>query len=144
MNLSGTFALFSNFEANHDTRVELCLAMAAVGGLYCTAYAHMKVAKMLFNDARRLLLEQYLQQISIDFSTSLSFSKTFILLEIYGLCSGDKRAYEFIEVFHANRGMVSHTYGFNTSTNASFRRGFDTATRCDVMSKSLPDLMGKK
>lgn len=26
----------------------------------------------------------------------------FILLELYGLCSGDKRSYEFVEAFHGN------------------------------------------
>lgn len=101
--ISSTFALFSDFEANRDTRVELCLAMAAVGGLYCTAPAGIKVAKMLFNDSRRLLLERYLQDDSMPFDPALSFAKTFILLEIYGLCSGDKRAYEFNEVFHGSK-----------------------------------------
>jgi hypothetical protein len=31
----------------------------------------------------------------------------FILLEIYGLCSGDKRSYEFVEVFHGDLMEVS-------------------------------------
>ncbi|KAI1652744.1 hypothetical protein F4813DRAFT_376963 [Daldinia decipiens] len=101
--ITSTFSIFSDFEANHDTRVELCLAMAAVGGLYCTAYGSMKVAKMLFNDSRRLLYEKYHLEDPIDFDTLLSIAKTFILLEIYELCSGDKRAYEFIEVFHASK-----------------------------------------
>ena len=101
--ISTTFAVFSDFEANHDTRTELCLAMAAVGGLYCTAHAGTEVAKMLFNDARRLLLEEYLLRSSLSFDEAASFTETFILLEIYGLCSGDKRAYEFIEVFHASK-----------------------------------------
>ncbi|KAI8961159.1 hypothetical protein F5Y11DRAFT_327507 [Daldinia sp. FL1419] len=102
--ISSTFSIFSDFEANYDTRVELCLAMAAVGGLYSTAYASIKVAKMLFNDSRRLLLEQYLlSEVPTDFGTALSVAKTFVLIEIYMLCSGDKRAYEFIEVFHASK-----------------------------------------
>ncbi|SPO04334.1 uncharacterized protein DNG_07018 [Cephalotrichum gorgonifer] len=101
--ISSTFAIFSDFEANSDTRAELWLAMAAVGGLYCTVYSGTNVAKMLFNDSRRLLLEQYLQGDSMSFDTTLSFAKTFILLEIYGLCSGDKRAYEFVEVFHGSK-----------------------------------------
>ncbi|KAI0105868.1 hypothetical protein F4814DRAFT_77179 [Daldinia grandis] len=101
--ISSTFAIFSDFEANYDTPVELCLAMAAVGGLYCTAYASMKVAKMLFNDSRRLLFEKYLPEDPVGFDTLLSIAKTFVLLEIYELCSGDKRAYEFIEVFHASK-----------------------------------------
>lgn len=103
LHISGTFAIFSDFEANDDTRAELFLAMAAVGALYCTTEGGTKIAKKLFNDSRRLLLEEYLRQASPSFDDSLSFAKTFILLEIYGLCSGDKRAYEFIEVFHASK-----------------------------------------
>ena len=101
--ISSTFAIFADFEVDHDTRIELCLAAAAVGGLYCTAPASARVTKMLFNDSRRLLLEEYTQSGALSFDTSLSFAKTFILLEIYGLCSGDKRAFEFIEVFHASK-----------------------------------------
>ncbi|KAH8815294.1 hypothetical protein F5884DRAFT_172896 [Xylogone sp. PMI_703] len=101
--ISSTFTIFNDFEVNHNTRVELYLAMAAVGGLYCTAHASIKVAKKLYNDSRRLLLEAYLQSTSPAFDESLSFAKTFILLEMYGLCTGDKRAYEFIEVFHASK-----------------------------------------
>lgn len=102
--ISSTFSIFSDFQADSDTAVELCLAMCSVGGLYCTAYAGVKFAKMLFNDARRLLLERYLlNKDTPSFDASLSFAKTFVLLEIYGLCSGDKRAYEFIEVFHGSK-----------------------------------------
>ena len=101
--LSTTFAVFSDFEAGDDTRVELCLAMAAIGGLCCTTSGSAKVAKMLFNDSRRLMLEDHLLDTNPSFEDSLSFAKTFILLELYGLCSGDKRAYEFMEVFHGNK-----------------------------------------
>lgn len=110
--LSTTFAVFSDFEADHNTRVELCLAMAAIGGLYCTTSGSAKVAKMLFNDSRRLMLEDHLLDANPSFEDSLSFAKTFILLELYGLCSGDKRAYEFMEVFHGNK-VHAMTYCLN-------------------------------
>jgi len=32
----------------------------------------------------------------------LVVAKTFVLLALYGLCSGDKRSFEFVEVFHGN------------------------------------------
>jgi hypothetical protein len=32
---------------------------------------------------------------------SCAYQVQFILLEVYGLCSGDKRSYEFVEAFHA-------------------------------------------
>ncbi|CAM1509685.1 Fc.00g000200.m01.CDS01 [Cosmosporella sp. VM-42] len=103
MHIASTFAIFADFEAGEETRVELCLAMAAVGGLYCTVPDSTKIAKMLFNDSRRLMLEDYLQHSCPSFGEYLSIAKTFILLEIYGLCSGDKRAYEFMEVFHGSK-----------------------------------------
>ncbi|KAH8887261.1 hypothetical protein GQ53DRAFT_827428 [Thozetella sp. PMI_491] len=101
--LSTTFGIFADFDMSCPTEVELCLAMAAVGGLYCTAPGRAKVAQMLYNDARRLLLEKYLLNTFRSFEEALKFAKTFILLEIYGLCSGDKRAYEFMEVFHGSK-----------------------------------------
>ena len=100
--LSSTFAIFSTFEAITGMKEELCLAMASVGGLFCTVQGSTKIAKKLYNDARRLLLESVMQISPPSFSTSLSSAKTFILLEIYGICSGDKRSYEFVEAFHAN------------------------------------------
>ncbi|KAB5540295.1 hypothetical protein GE09DRAFT_1245326 [Coniochaeta sp. 2T2.1] len=101
--ISSTFSIFADFEAGPDTCVELFLAMAAVGGLYCKEPDSTKIAKMLFNDARRLMLEEYLQHKEYTFDEYLSFAKTFVLLEVYGLCSGDKRAYEFMEVFHGSK-----------------------------------------
>jgi hypothetical protein len=105
--IGSTFAIFADFEASSVTRVDLCLAMAAVGGLYCMAPNSTKIAKMLFNDARRLMLEDYLQHNDHTFDDYLSFTKTFILLELYGLCSGDKRAYEFMEVFHGTKLLAA-------------------------------------
>jgi hypothetical protein len=101
--ISSTFSIFSDFEAKEDTQVELCLAMASVGGLYCRLPGSTEVAKKLFHDARRLLLDKYLQTSSQSFNLLLSFAKTFILLELYGLCSGNKRAFEFYEAFHATK-----------------------------------------
>lgn len=101
--ISSSFAIFSDFEVTPETPVELCLAMSAVGGLYCSAEGGTKVAKKLFNDSRRMFLEYNLPKSSSTFEESLSFAKTFILLEIYGLCGGDKRAFEFVEVFHASK-----------------------------------------
>ena len=98
--ISPTFAIFSNFEATSDTSNELCLAMAAVGALFSTAEGNIAVAKALYNDARRIHLEQTLRIEPHSFRSKLDCAKTFILLEIYGICSGDKRSYEFWEAFH--------------------------------------------
>ena len=74
--------------------------MAAVGALFSTAEGNMAVAKALYNDARRMHLEQILRTERHPSRSSLDSAKTFILLEIYGLCSGDKRSFEFWEAFH--------------------------------------------
>lgn len=51
---------FSLFEATNTTgcknRPAYILAMAAVGGLFCTVPGSSEVAKSMYNDARRLLL----------------------------------------------------------------------------------------
>lgn len=99
--LSSTFRLFATFQVTDDTRAELYLAMASVGGLFCAVPGSAEVAKKLYNDARQLLLETALEA-ALSYDASLSAAKTFILLEIYGLCSGDKRSYEFVEAFHSN------------------------------------------
>lgn len=98
--ISPTFTIFSNFEATSDTSRELCLAMAAVGALFSTAEGNMAVAKALYNDARRMHLEQTFRTEPRPPRSRSDSAKTFILLEIYGLCSGDKRSFEFWEAFH--------------------------------------------
>ena len=55
--LATTFAVFADFEANAETSEELCLVMAAVGGLFCEVPGSTKIAKSLYNDSRRILLE---------------------------------------------------------------------------------------
>ncbi|CRG82906.1 hypothetical protein PISL3812_00253 [Talaromyces islandicus] len=99
--LASTFPLYAGFQANEDTSHELCLAMAAVGGLFASVDGSANVAKALYNDARRIHLEKFFRDSRPpSLETSLNSLKTFILLEIYGLCSGDKRSYEFVEAFH--------------------------------------------
>lgn len=51
--LSTTFPCFRNFRIYRDTRQELYLAMAAVGGLYCDVPGSTKVAKWYYYNARR-------------------------------------------------------------------------------------------
>lgn len=99
--LATTFGIYANFEATVDTSHELCLAMAAVGGLFSSVEASTTVAKALYNDARRIHLETTISRPrGLIFTAALSRVKTFILLTIYGICSGDKRSYEFAEVHH--------------------------------------------
>ena len=102
--LSATFKTFSTFEATSETSPELCLAMASVGALFSAVDGGTRIAKALYNDARRLHLETALRR-DLDnstFESCLGSAKTFFLLEIYGICSGDKRSHEFVEAFHYN------------------------------------------
>ncbi|KEF61798.1 uncharacterized protein A1O9_03368 [Exophiala aquamarina CBS 119918] len=99
--LSSTFAIFSDFEVLPDTKEELCLAMAAVGGLFCTVSESAKVARKLYNDARRMQLEAMIPPKPTYFRAAMDRAKTSILLEIYGICSGDKRSYELTEAYHS-------------------------------------------
>jgi hypothetical protein len=98
--LADSFPVFASFQAAFTTKVELFLAMAAVGALYCTVPGSMKIARSLYHDARRLLLETYFSTPGSKNDESWTHAMTFILLEIYGLCSGNKRSYEFTEVWH--------------------------------------------
>ena len=98
--LADSFSVFAYFEAMPGMRQELCLAMAAVGGLFCSVEGSNKIAKALYNDARRMLLASFYMDNKHSFNAAMTASMTSILLEIYGMCSGDKRTYELAEAFH--------------------------------------------
>ncbi|KAK5227824.1 hypothetical protein LTR47_008395 [Exophiala xenobiotica] len=102
-----TVSLFKDPALSRKNRAEYTLAAAATGGLFCTVPGSAEVAKSMYNDARRLLLASFsvrntLDDLSTTPEDKLATVKTFILLELYGLCSGDKRSYEFVEAFHGN------------------------------------------
>ena len=61
-----------------------------------------RVAKTLYNDARRMHLETFFRSEYTSFRAALDSTKTFVLLALYGICSGDKRSYEFFEAWHAS------------------------------------------
>lgn len=105
--LATTFTLYADYTANHDSNHELCLAMAALGGLFVDAECAMTVTKILYNDARRLHFENFhLRAFTSSYKAALDCMKTFILLALYGICSGDKRSYEFTEAFHVSMIQV--------------------------------------
>lgn len=99
--LSTTFGIYADFEAGESTAHELCLAMAALGGLFSSVDGSVTMAKSLYNDARRIHFEKTNSQPQpSSFKQALEIVKTHILLAVYGICSGDKRSYEFTEAFH--------------------------------------------
>lgn len=54
-NVSKVFKLFRDVELTTSARPEYVLAMAAVGGLYCTTKGSFDFSKSMYNDSRRLL-----------------------------------------------------------------------------------------
>ncbi|KAK0261966.1 hypothetical protein LTR35_017765 [Friedmanniomyces endolithicus] len=81
------FPVFENFQVEEGTTDALYVAIAAVGGVYCNVENSFHLAKVMFNDARRWI--------------------QFVLLEIYGIVSGDKRSFDFADVFHTDLLQVT-------------------------------------
>ncbi|KAK5049018.1 hypothetical protein LTR84_005440 [Exophiala bonariae] len=100
--LYSTFSIFTNFEVSKKTSLQLCLSMAAFGALFSTAEGSEAVSMSLYSDARHLQMETYIRDGFDSFTTAANAAKTYLLLEIYGICSGNKRMYEFCEAFHYN------------------------------------------
>lgn len=94
------------------------LAMAAVGGLFCDLPGRFRVVNAMYNDSRRILLHKAHRKGFLQLGDKLCAVRVFILLEIYGLCSGDKRSFEFVEVFHSR--MLFHLQDFKTTLAEKF------------------------
>ncbi|KAK5689348.1 hypothetical protein LTR97_012912 [Elasticomyces elasticus] len=110
--LGPTFELFARYEAQNDSESELCLAMAAIGALYLGVECGTTLSKALYNDARRLHFQRFhSSNLQPSFATASATLETFILLSIYGICSGDKRSYEFVEAFHSSMLQALKHYG---------------------------------
>ncbi|KAJ4154904.1 hypothetical protein LMH87_000175 [Akanthomyces muscarius] len=112
-----TFALFEELDPSGAANSSYCMAMAAVGGLFCSTQGSYNVARSLYNDSRRILLTRVNCTLhcsdpnsALDPTTALREAKTFILLEIYGLCSGDRRSFEFSEAMHDDTTWAVRRY----------------------------------
>ena len=55
--LGRTFTFLESFAVQENTRPELYLAVAAIGGLFCQVTGSYKVAEAMYHDSRRLLHE---------------------------------------------------------------------------------------
>ena len=53
--VSSTLAFLKGFTVSTDTRAELYLAVAAIGGLFCQVPGSYSVAEAMYHDSRRLL-----------------------------------------------------------------------------------------
>lgn len=55
--IPGTFTLFEDISTDFNaTSVECVLAMAALGGTFCSVHGSAEISRSIYNDARRLLL----------------------------------------------------------------------------------------
>lgn len=51
-----TFPIFDGVKVTRLTRPEYCLAVAAVGGLFCSVKGYFEITRAMYNDSRKLLL----------------------------------------------------------------------------------------
>ncbi|KEF54731.1 uncharacterized protein A1O9_09173 [Exophiala aquamarina CBS 119918] len=89
------------------------LSMAAVGGLFCDLPGRFRVVNAMYNDSRRILLHKAQRGGFLPLGDKLNAIRVFIILEIYGLCSGDKRSFEFVEVFHSRMLFLLKDFKIN-------------------------------
>ncbi|KAH8803325.1 hypothetical protein F5884DRAFT_805117 [Xylogone sp. PMI_703] len=98
--IAPTFTSFLGFQVDEGTTSEKILAMAAVGGLFCKTSGGFTMARSMCSDARRLLFAQVDSDLPEREEHRLSMVQAYISVEIFGICSGDKRLYECAEAFH--------------------------------------------
>ncbi|KAK3648773.1 hypothetical protein LTR56_007213 [Elasticomyces elasticus] len=105
--IPATFTIFERSNCQHKRPASYILIMAAVGGLFCSVPGSAEVARSMYNDARRLSLATYNTRrpeygAGPTAEDKFVIVKTFLLTGLYGLCSGDKRSYEFVEACYAD------------------------------------------
>ncbi|KEF60626.1 uncharacterized protein A1O9_02187 [Exophiala aquamarina CBS 119918] len=109
--LSETFQHFRGFYIRKDTPTELYLAMAAVGGLYCSIAGSADVARWLYYSAQHKLLTKVCAPRPANPNEGSSIVSTYILLELFGYLSGDRRIVELIEVYHFEMLQAARDFG---------------------------------
>ncbi|KAH7133857.1 hypothetical protein EDB81DRAFT_805209 [Dactylonectria macrodidyma] len=94
------FISFKDFCIKNSTTEEEVLAVASFGGLYCTAAGSLVIARAMCSDSRRLLLTRVQTAMPVDAERKISLIRCLLLLELFGIFSGDKRLCELSEAFH--------------------------------------------
>ncbi|PHH92714.1 hypothetical protein CDD83_5737 [Cordyceps sp. RAO-2017] len=98
------FPLFRDAAPTQLNNPKLCLAMAAVGGLFSLAKGSYEMAKAMYNDSRRLALAAIHigPELPTNADEALDEVKMFILIELYGILSGDGRSFSMVEIHHVD------------------------------------------
>nr|OQO24356.1 hypothetical protein B0A51_06640 [Rachicladosporium sp. CCFEE 5018] len=118
-----TFAIFAEdadrLIKHHSSYI---LAMGAVGGLYSIVPGSGDFAQAMHNDARRLSLAELNEgnAVSICSNVALERVKTSILLGIYGLSSGNKRSFEFVEAFQGDLTNAIEVYSMVCKADSDY------------------------
>ncbi len=100
--ITPTFPCFRGFRIEQSTSEEVSLAMAAAGGLYCSAPKSEMIAKWLHHFSRRKLLTAAYAQQSLKNTQPLDVLETWILSEIFAFLSGDKRSVSLLDIYHGH------------------------------------------
>ncbi|EXA34406.1 hypothetical protein FOVG_14386 [Fusarium oxysporum f. sp. pisi HDV247] len=95
-----TFTSFESFRISSSTHEEGLLAAAAFGGLYCTTRGSLVIARALCSDARRLFITRIRTNFPVEVDAKIGLLRSMLLLELFGIYSGDKRLCELTEAFH--------------------------------------------
>ncbi|KAL6797934.1 hypothetical protein J3E68DRAFT_398688 [Trichoderma sp. SZMC 28012] len=122
--LLATFDLFHEVSLDKNTDASYILALAAVGGLFSSVEGSFKLAMAIYNHSRKLVLKRFNcsmkdDELSTDPAEWLVVTKTLMLLELYGYCSGDRRSHELAEAYHGQLlEAVQHYAMFRKSAPA--------------------------
>lgn len=95
-----TFPCFQNYRIRPSTPEEEYLAMAAGGGLYCTAAKSELIAQWLHHFSRRKLLTTIKNQQPLSQKQHRHAIKTWILTEIFAFVSGDTKCIALLDIYH--------------------------------------------
>jgi hypothetical protein len=103
-------ATFHNIQQHHSNILpEQLLTMAAVGATFCKLPGSRPIAKVLFADSHRMLCNNFSDtQSTLTPELKRSHIQTLIALQLFGLCSGHKRAHELAEGYHPALRQAVH------------------------------------
>lgn len=98
-------------EQNSEGQVilrEQLLAMAALGTTFCDLPHSRAIARVLFADSHRMLCNSFstAKEALHTPQLKISHAQTLIALQLFGLCSGHKRAHELAEGYHSALAQV--------------------------------------
>ncbi|KAL7784155.1 hypothetical protein V8C43DRAFT_292789 [Trichoderma afarasin] len=119
--------IFQDAEHEPSQPPELLLAMAAVGGLFCPIEGSFRISLAMHTDARRLALSRALSSDQLSMPEAIDLAQTLMCLEIFGLCSGDSRAFECTEAQHGF--LLQSVEDYSLTTLESSLTDFDVKRR---------------